>query len=506
MTPPSFVKNVVTDLVEKKLWPVALLLVAALVALPLTLGRTSDPGVVAGVPAAQPAAEEKAEVATYTGVDSTRTKDGAVRDPFIGPDEINKPAPEPTVSSGTGPSAGDVPSTGSSTGGASVGGPGLDVPSGSVPGLDDVGVVPVGGSDGPATKVPADAKAAYTVDLRFGQDGKTSARTDVARLSPLPSADDPFFVFLGVLADGKTATFLVSSDAEATGDAKCLPSAANCERIEMKAGETEFFDVVTPEGETKQYQLDVVRVQRERKPSASAAAAARSREDAAGRQLLRNAVETKQVDVSDLAYSEDLGLVVPSGVGQEKTGSLFGGYRVDLRFGAPDAMVKRYNLARLTPLPSVDEPTFVYLGVLADGKTAIFLNPSEAASSGDGVCDPSPEDCQRVTLKAGESALFDVATLDGGTTQYQLDIDAITPLKAATPEEAHASRTRESEAGRVILRRLIDEVGTLVADLNYSAAKGEVVEETRPEQPNAEPTPPPTPGREPEVVEAPPAP
>jgi len=502
VTPPSFLKNVVTDLVEKKLWPVALLLVVALVALPLTLGRTSDPGIVAGVPVAQPAGEEKAKVATYTGVDSSRTKDGAVRDPFIGPDEINKPAP-PAVST-SGVPTGGMPSGGGapSSVGGSIGGPSLDVPSGSVPGLDDVGVVPVGGSDAaPAPKAPADARAAYTVDLRFGEDGKTSARTDVARLSPLPSADDPFFVFLGVLADGKTATFLVSSDAEATGDAKCLPSAANCERIEMKAGDTEFFDVVTPDGKTKQYQLDVVRVQRERKATALAAAAARSREDASGRRLLRNAVETDQVDVSDLAYSEDLGLVLPSGVGQEKTGSLFGGYRVDLRFGAPDEMVKRYNLARLTPLPSVDEPTFVYLGVLAGGKDALFLNPSEAAASGDGVCDPSPEDCQRVTVKAGGSALFDVATLDGGVTQYQLDIDAITPLKADTPEEAKASRTRESKAGRVILRRLITEVGTLVSDLNYSSDKG-ALEETRPEQPNAEPTPPPTPGREPEAVEA----
>ncbi len=500
MTPPSFLKNVVTDLVEKKLWPVAVLLVAALVALPLTLGRTGDAGVVAGVPVAQPAGDEKAQVATYTGVDSTRTRDGDVRDPFVGPGEINKPAEETVPTAPTGP----LPSVGAPSGGdtVSVGGPSIDVPSGSVPGLDDVGVVPVGGSDAaPATKTPTDAKAAYTVDLRFGQDGRTSGRTDVARLTPLPSADDPFFVFMGVLADGKTATFLVSSDAQATGDAKCLPSAASCERIEMQAGETEFFDVVTPDGKTKQYQLDVVRVQRERKATASAAAAARSREDASGRRVLRRAVETEQVDVSDLAYSEDLGLVVPSGVGQEKTGSLFGGYRVDLRFGAPDELVKRYNLARLTPLPSVDEPTFVYLGVLSGGKSALFLNPSEAAASGDGVCDPSPEDCQRVTVKAGGSALFDVATLDGGMTQYQLDIDAITPLKADTPAEAEAARTRESKAGRVILRRLINEVGTLVADLNYSADKG-ALEETRPEQPSAEPTPPPTPGREPEAVEA----
>jgi len=53
--------------------------------------------------------------------------------------------------------------------------------------------------------------------------------------------------------------FLVSSDAEATGDGKCLPSPDNCDRVEMEAGDTEFFDVATPDGTTAQYQLDLVR-------------------------------------------------------------------------------------------------------------------------------------------------------------------------------------------------------------------------------------------------------
>jgi hypothetical protein len=245
----------------------------------------------------------------------------------------------------------------------------------------------------------------------------------------------------------------------------------------MQEGDTEFFDVATPEGEVVQYQLDLTSISRERSASAAVARSARVRESSAGRQVLRAAVDTKQVDVSDLAYSADLGLVVPTGRAAKAGGDLFGGFRVDLRFGAPGALVKRYNLARLTPLPSVEEPAFVYLGVLGDGETAIFLNPSEAhASGGEAVCEPSPEECQRVKLGKGQSATFDAPTLDGGTTQYQLDIDGITPLEAATPEEAEASRKRESPAGRVILRRLVHEVGGLVEDLTFSGGKG-VVEE-----------------------------
>ncbi len=138
-------------------------------------------------------------------------------------------------------------------------------------------------------------------------------------------------------------------------------------------------------------------------------------------------------------------------------------------------MVKRYNLARLTPLPSVKEPSLIYLGVIGDENEAFFLNPSEAPTSGDAVCDPSPEECSRVRLKAGQSGLFDVPRIDGGTTEYRLDVDAISRVEADSPEEAEALRNRESKAGRVVLRRLIDEVGGLVSDVNYSDTKGKLV-------------------------------
>ena len=483
----TFVRNVLADLVAKRLWPVAAALVIALVAVPVLLGKSSDEAPAPEATASATSAPGQQPVVSIAdeGPRGGRPKIG--RNPFRQPGGDRVTAAKVAAGKGVSVTV-DGSKVTVDTGGTGWGG---DVPAGSVPGLDDVDVVPVGGSgSGSTVKKPAvktDARDSYVVDLRFGEDGKLNAKTDVPRLSPLPSSTDPFFVFLGVLADGKTATFLVSSDAEATGDGKCLPSPQSCERVEMQAGDTEFFDVVTPDGETKQYQLDVVRVARQRSATAAVAAAARSRESDAGRDVLRTAVETDQVDVSDLAYSRDLGLVVPSGVGQEQTGSLFGGYRVDLQFGAPGALVKRYNLARLTPLPSVEEPSFVYLGVLSDGKTAIFLNPSEAASSGDGVCHPSPQDCQRVTLQEGQSALFDVPTLSGGKTQYQLDVDAISEIEASTPEEALASRTRESKAGRVILRRLINEVGSLVADLNFSASKGAVVK--RQDDPQAPPTP-----------------
>ncbi len=196
--------------------------------------------------------------------------------------------------------------------------------------------------------------------------------------------------------------------------------------------------------------------------------------------MLRSAVDTGQVQVKDLAYSRELGLVVPSGAQLEQPGGLFGGFRVDLRFGAAGAMVKRYNLARLTPLPSIEVPSFVYLGVLSDGESALFLNPTEAAASGDAVCLPSPEECQRIQLKAGQTGRLSAPTLNGQAEEYEIAVDGISKVEAATAEEARASIERESPAGRRVLRRLITEVGSLVSDLSYSDGSGALEPATTP--------------------------
>jgi hypothetical protein len=464
---PAPLRTLVADLVERRLWPIPVALLVALVAVPAVL--------LGGAPAAEEAplastpatANANADAGVTLAADNAGVKaDGKARDPFTQP----KPKTiKPTTTESTTGSDEKPAVTPPSTGGS------------SSTDLGDIGVTPVTSTGGTSTgdtgatsgTKPAN-KDSWHVDLRFGKNGSTlQTKSDVPRLSPLPSQADPFFVFLGVAADGKTAMFLVSSDADITGNATCKPSTANCERVEMQAGDTAYFDVTKPDGTVQQYELDLVKVSRKVSANAAVAQASRSRESSAGREVLREAVETKQVDVSGLAYSSKLGLVIPAGAGDQNS-ALFGGYRVDLQFGAPNALVKRYNLARLTPLPSVENPSFVYLGVLGEDRTALFLNPSEAAVAGDAVCEPSPEQCQRVKLAEGQSATLAAQAIDGSLSEYQLDVDAITPVQADSAEEAKASRNRESKAGRVVLRRLVTEVGSLVGDLSFAGDKGVV--------------------------------
>jgi hypothetical protein len=451
----TLLRNIVADLVEKRLWPVAVVLLAALVGVPLVLGSGREPDPVP--PPAAAAGGQQGEPAAIVATEATgrRDADGPRHDPFR-----RRSKPTTTTPDGGGGTASATTAGGGGTGGAGA-------PSDGAP----AGARTTAGAGRPDEDT-APSRDVWRVDVRFGRDGDVRARNDLPRLSPLPDEDDPFLIFLGVQADGRTALFLVSSDAEVTGDGRCLPSRSACERVEMRAGQTVFFDVATEEGRTVQYELDLVRIVRETKADPAVARAARARESAAGRRVLRRAVRSGQVEVSDLTYSRKLGLLVPTGRDASRRGALFGGYRVDLRFGPPDALVKRYNLARLTPLPSVEEPSFVYLGVLSDGRTALFLNPSEAPAAGDAVCEPGPHDCQRVTLRAGQRATFAAPTIGGQTREYELVIDRIEPVRVTTEPAARRARRRESPAGRVILRRLIREVGGLIADLSFSVRAG----------------------------------
>jgi hypothetical protein len=276
------VRGLLRDLIERRLWPVAVLLLAAAVAVPVYLGRSSAED-AATPPATQHADLAKGSKAAVSLEDAATADDrrGSVRNPFK---QLHVPkaatpgtgdatptsdaAAKPTTpSSGNGSGDGSTPP---STGGGSDGSGGSK-----------------GSGGGSSNTDPLDT---YHLTLRFGHADAEQLKTydDVARLSPLPTADNPFFVYTGVLNDGKTAVFLLSSDATATGDGHCKPSAKSCETIEVKQGDTEFFDM-TLGGQPIQYQLDVVRIFRKGTSSTTAAAAANERHSNAGAAMLRDA-------------------------------------------------------------------------------------------------------------------------------------------------------------------------------------------------------------------------
>src|SRR5690349_293432 len=89
----SFLRNVLHDLVEKRLWPVAIALVAALVAVPIVLGgsssATTDTPVVADASAATNGLANHRDAARAQVVSLEEqaagkvARSGKVRDPFV---------------------------------------------------------------------------------------------------------------------------------------------------------------------------------------------------------------------------------------------------------------------------------------------------------------------------------------------------------------------------------------------------------------------------------------
>jgi hypothetical protein len=275
-------RNIASDLVEKRLWPVALAMVLALVAAPLLLVR-SAPEATAEQTAQAPATAGLSGSSAVTGVAQDvvvrRNRPGRLRDVFDAPATATASDPGTTTSSsGTTPPPVPSGSTGTSSPSArpsspapsSSGGPIPVSPGPSPSAIPSTGSAP---STTPlpdvAKEAPANAAAAPgTINVRLWR-GKGEARTirGLRPLSPLPSASDPFLVFLRIDEDAKggpRAVFMLSSDATRWGDGRCKPDGGVCETIELRQGDMEFIDVRKDGGEVVEYRLDLTRITRAR--------------------------------------------------------------------------------------------------------------------------------------------------------------------------------------------------------------------------------------------------
>ena len=247
------------QLVRRRLWPVAVLLVAALAAVPAFLAR--DPKTPAAPAAPAESVTTKADaviaepvVAEVTPEERSRRRRvlGVRKDPFrpapVKKAKVDEPSSEPEAKpagdSSLKPAAGPV-----DTGGA------LVVPTPSAP------------------VTPAEPKRYYspgTIIVRLGDpEGGDSTRFAVRKREPVPSAEEPLLIYMGLTKDGKRAKFLVDASVEVDGDGVCKPHPSNCERVELSVGDIEFLDVIDLEADaddenrvTAQFQLDLVDIKR----------------------------------------------------------------------------------------------------------------------------------------------------------------------------------------------------------------------------------------------------
>ena len=238
------------QLVRLRLWPVAVLLVAALAAVPVLLSRDAEPVIEPPAPATANDTSKVSETLATPVIAEATTEDrsrrrrvlGRPKDPFT-PAPVKKPK-KPKAESTVSSSALDTGTTTSSS---------TSTPSAPVD------TAPVA----PKPKKKTYVKGSLIV--RFGDaSADTLDRFNLQKLAALPDEADsePLIVYTGLTKNKKKAKFLVDASLDSTGDGTCRPHPSNCETIELAAGETEFFDLVDPEtGEIAgQYELDLVAI------------------------------------------------------------------------------------------------------------------------------------------------------------------------------------------------------------------------------------------------------
>lgn len=275
------VQSVWRQLLQRRLLPVAILLIAAAAAIPFILAKDPETTPAAPLPAAGKGPDELATEPIVTAADGATLKRrkvlGSARNPFAAPASAPQ-AESPADPAGKTPAA-DEPASeapSSSGGGAPSGG-------------GDEPVVPSGPS---APSTPSTPKPQYDrgdLTVRFGDaTGDALERMTVKRLGALPSVEEPVLIYLGVADGGKSAVFLFEEGVEVNGDAECDPSPQACETIKLRAGETEFVDVKGEDGEVAlQFQLDLVKIHGDFKRSTAAAAKASGKPSKRARRAAR---------------------------------------------------------------------------------------------------------------------------------------------------------------------------------------------------------------------------
>jgi hypothetical protein len=244
--------NVLTDtwrgLVRRRLWPVALLLIAAVAAVPILLSkRPVSNAAPASVPPATGATASTGSgetvfvsAAPEAQGSGRRHVIGARKDPFA-------PAPLPKPKKHAKASKSSASATATPT----------PEPSSPAPSSTPAPTTPTP----PVSSAPAPAplRVVYAKDslsVRFGPTSADPIARTLNRRHALPSTFNPLLVYMGLEDNGKTAVFMVGSDVtKLEGDGRCEPDLATCDTLRLKAGETEFVST-----NSAQYELDLVKI------------------------------------------------------------------------------------------------------------------------------------------------------------------------------------------------------------------------------------------------------
>jgi hypothetical protein len=311
----SVLSNMIKELRERKLWPIAIGLIVALVAVPLLLSKKAPTNLVTQPTGGLPYSTGTALPAISVQTEPADSKlAGKGRNPFSPQHAATTAAVTTTTSTAvTAPTSGVTGATGStgSSTGSSSGGSSTSTPLTSPPVTTPT--TPTTTPTTPTKPAPPapnglTAKQSYQVSLAITTSGGGLKTIDpLERLSVLPSPQQPLLVELGVLHDTKRVLFAVEPGAAVSGAGTCTPGPIDCEILSLAPGQTEGVSKQTPTGSTPVALFSVNSIGAVDHPTVGAADAARRTASEAGRQLL---VNTTLSAVSLFQYDPSVGAVV----------------------------------------------------------------------------------------------------------------------------------------------------------------------------------------------------
>ncbi len=304
----SFVNSIVADLREKRLWPVALVLLAGLVAVPALLAKSGPPmnSATGATPTVPGSSTPGLPVVSVDSGAAQSQLPGTGRDPFT----------QQSLASGSGASPGTtLPGAGTSSTGVTTGGTGASSPasSGGSGGTAGSGGSSTGGGSGTSagtnsttTTTPASTTTtststpepsppepspsgltdteAYHVTLSLtNSSGGLDTISPLERLAVLPSQRTPLLVELGVLEGGDRVLFAVQPGTGLKGRGTCTPGPIDCQILSLGQNQVETLSSAS---RADVAQMAITGIKAAHYRSSAAAGKARRQVSAAGRRLL----------------------------------------------------------------------------------------------------------------------------------------------------------------------------------------------------------------------------
>ena len=305
----SVPRNMLKELLERKLWPIALVLVIALVAVPVLLTKKAPTDIVTPPTGPLPYSSGTTlpAISVKTSLGNSNLTDKG-RNPFTPQHVVTTSTVVATVPSTTTPTT--------STGTTSVGGGSSTTgTSGSgttaTPTTPAVSTTP---SKPAPTTPPKPAPAtltsteSYHVSLALTEaNGNLNTFDPLERLSILPSKQQPMLIDLGVLQGGKRVMFVVEPGTVISGTGTCTPGPIDCEILTLSPGQKAGISKQTSSGTTAVALLAVNSISVDEHPSVAAANKARETASDTGRKLLD---ESPLSAISLFQYDPSVGAVV----------------------------------------------------------------------------------------------------------------------------------------------------------------------------------------------------